>query len=53
LIPFQPNVKSSVDCVSDEKFALFKRSFAKDYMAICDIIILFKNPRGYNQKIIS
>ena len=25
----------------------------KDYLAICDIIILFKNPRGYNQRIIS
>lgn len=26
----------------------FKKYYIKDYLALCDLIILFKNPRGYN-----
>ncbi|CAD8086687.1 unnamed protein product [Paramecium sonneborni] len=53
LIPFQTDVESSINCITETKIQKFKKCYLKDYLAICDIIILFKNPRGYNQRIIS
>ncbi|CAD8068979.1 unnamed protein product [Paramecium primaurelia] len=53
LIPFQADVESSVNCISESKISSFRKCYLKDYLAICDIIILFKNPRGQNQRTIS